>query len=155
GTLKPAKRAQWVAGIALAAAIIAGAIGAAVYADKLTLAVKPLLTGVAFAAAALIVLALAERLRHWPLAAAALVAAFAAVDLAWNNAPNESTGLPPAVYDALRVDTRNETVALIKAKLAENAAPDRRDRVELIGIAYPWPNISMIHDFGHVFGHNP
>ena len=74
---------------------------------------------------------------------------------AWNNAPNESTGLPPAHYDALRPDTADETVALLKAKLKAAAAPDRRDRVELIGIAYHWPNIGLIHDFDHLFGHNP
>jgi hypothetical protein len=155
GALKPATRAQRAIGLAIAVAIIGAGLGAAAYADRLAVAVKPMLTGVAFAAAALIVLALARRLARWPRAAAALVAAFTAADLAWNNAPNESTGLPPAVYDALRVDTKNETIALIKAKLAEHAAPDRRDRVELIGIAYPWPNISLIHDFDHVFGHNP
>ena len=49
----------------------------------------------------------------------------------------------------------DETVALLKAKLAAAAAPDRRDRVELIGIAYHWPNIGLIHDFDHLFGHNP
>jgi hypothetical protein len=154
-TVKPASRAQWAIGLATTGAILAAALGAAVHADKLAVAVKPILTGLAFAAVALVVLMFARRLQRWPLAAAALVAVFMAGDLAWNNAPNESTGLPPSVYDALRVDTKNETIALIKARLAEHAAPDRRDRVELIGIAYPWPNISLIHDFDHVFGHNP
>jgi hypothetical protein len=155
GMLKPMTRARWALVFAIGAAILAGALGAAVHADRLAVATKPILTGAAFAVAALAVLVLAGRLRRWPLAAAALVAAFTTADLTWNNAPNESTGLPPAVYDALRVDTKNETIALIKTKLAEHAAPDRRDRVELIGIAYPWPNISLIHDFDHVFGHNP
>jgi hypothetical protein len=155
GTLKPSLRAQWAIGLAIAAAILAAALGVALRADRITVAAKPVLIGIAFVAAALVVLALARRLARWPLAAAALVAAFTTADLAWNNAPNESTGLPPAVYDALHVDTNNETIALIKSKLGEHAAPDQRDRVELIGIAYPWPNISLIHDFDHVFGHNP
>jgi hypothetical protein len=155
GTLKPATRTRWAIGTAAFVAILAAGLGAALRADKLGVAAEPILTGTAFAAAALVVLVLARRLQRWPLAAVALVAAFTTADLAWNNAPNESTGLPPAVYDALRVDTNNETITLIKARLAERAAPDRRDRVELIGIAYPWPNISMIHDFDHVFGHNP
>jgi hypothetical protein len=154
-TLKPATRAQWATGLAFAAAILAAALGIAFRADSIAVAAKPILTGLTFAAAAAVVLALARRLQRWPLAAAALVATFTTADLAWNNAANESTGLPPAVYDALRVDTNNETIALIKTKLAEHAAPDRRDRVELIGIAYPWPNISLIHNFDHVFGHNP
>ena len=35
-----------------------------------------------------------------------VLAAFSAADFAWNNAPNESTGLPPSTYDALRPDTQ-------------------------------------------------
>jgi hypothetical protein len=93
--------------------------------------------------------------RRSALAAALLLAVFSVADLAWNNAPNESTGLSPAHYDALRRDTTDETVKLLKANLKAAAAPDRRDRVELIGVAYHWPNIGLIHDFDHLFGHNP
>ena len=64
-----------------------------------------------------------------------LLAAFTTADLAWNNAPHESTGLPPAVYDALRPDTTNETVALLKQRLAtqraEPSRPRRTDRHRL------------------------
>lgn len=151
----PATRAQWEVGVAIAGLVVAAALAAALYAGKLAVATKPIIIGAAFAAAALVVLLFARRLEHRPLLAAALLATFTTADLAWNNAPNESTGLSPAVYDALRVDTKNQTIALLKQKLAEHVAPDRRDRVELIGIAYPWPNISLIHDFDHVFGHNP
>ena len=153
--LKPATRTQWPVGLAIGGVILAAALGAAVYADRLAVVTRPILTGVVFATAALVVLLLARRLQRWPLAAAALVAAFTTADLAWNNAPNESTGLPPAVYDALRVDTKNETIALIRVKLAGWVAPDRRDRIELVGIAYPWPNIGLIHNFDDVFGQNP
>ena len=155
GTVRPPTRTQWAIGIGIAAAILAAAVASAIHADQLAVAARPILIGIVFVVAALVVIVLARQLRHWPLAASVLVVAFTAADLAWNNAPNESTGLPPAVYDALRVDTKNETVALIKTTLAAHAAPDRRDRVELIGIAYPWPNISLIDDFDHVFGHNP
>jgi len=48
-----------------------------------------------------------------------------------------------------------ETVRLLKARLAAATAPDRRDRVELIGIDYHWPNLSLAQGFDHVFGHNP
>jgi hypothetical protein len=84
-----------------------------------------------------------------------LLLGFTTFDLAWNNAPNESTGLAPSRYDALRPQTNNATVALIKAKLAETSGPDRRDRVELIGIAYHWPNLALAQGFDHLFGHNP
>jgi hypothetical protein len=99
-------------------------------------------------------LALALRLKT-TLGAALVLTGFMVGDLAWNNAPNESTGFPPQAYEALRPDTRDETVGLLKARLAATAAPDRRDRVELTGIAYHWPNIGLVHGFEHVFGHNP
>jgi len=65
-------------------------------------------------------------LAEWnALAACALVALFSVVDFAWNNAPNESTGLPSANFDALWTNTKDETVLLLKNKLAASAAPDR------------------------------
>jgi hypothetical protein len=77
------------------------------------------------------------------------------VDLAWNNAPHNSTALPREYFNALRPNTTDATVRLLKARLAAAAAPDRRDRIEAIGIAYHWPNLSLAQDFDHVFGHNP
>ena len=68
---------------------------------------------------------------------------------------NESTGLPPSRYRALQLDGGDETVALLKAKLAETSSPVRRDRVELIGIAYHWPDVALAQGFDHLFGHNP
>lgn len=121
----------------------------------LSVALKPIVTGLICTAAAILALFLARRLNAGaPVSATILLVAFTTADLAWNNAPHESTGLPPAVYDALRPDTRNETVALIKQRLAAQAE-NHRDRVELIGIGYHWPNICMIHGCEHVFGHNP
>src|SRR5262249_6241488 len=90
-----------------------------------------------------------------PLAAVGLIAAFMAADLAWSNAPHISTALPPDQFDALRLNTSDPPVRLLKARLADAAALDRRDRVELIGIAYHWPNLSLVQGFDHVFGHNP
>jgi hypothetical protein len=87
--------------------------------------------------------------------ASALLLGFTTFDLAWNNAPNESTGLPPSRYEALRPQSSNATVALIKAKLAETSGPGRRDRVELIGVAYHWPNLALAQGIDHLFGHNP
>jgi hypothetical protein len=90
-----------------------------------------------------------------PRLATTLIAIFMIGDLAWNNGPNESTGLPPGRYEALKPHGHDETVALLKAKLAEMAAPDRRDRVELIGIAYHWPDVALAQGFDHLFGHSP
>jgi hypothetical protein len=119
-------------------------------------AINPVIVAVVCVLAAVGVLQLAYRLAATnALAAAALLAAFMVADLGFNNGPNESAGLPPSHYDALRRDTKNETVALLKSKLAESAGPDRRDRVELIGLGYHWPNIGLVHGFDHLFGHNP
>jgi hypothetical protein len=91
-----------------------------------------------------------------PFTAVTLLGAVTALDFAWNVPPHISTGLPSATFEALKPDTANETVRLIRARLATvDAAPDRRDRVEMIGIAYHWQNLSLAQDFDHVFGHNP
>ena len=58
-------------------------------------------------------------------------------------------------FDALRQNTTDQTVQVLKARLAAAAAPDRRDRVELIGVGYHWPNLGLAQGFDHVFGHNP
>jgi hypothetical protein len=133
-----------------AAAALAAKIGMEIQ------AINPIIIATVTVLAAVGVLRLSYRLAAGnAVAAAAVLAAFSTADLAFNNAPNESTGLPPSFYDALRPDTTNETVVLLKSKLAAAAAPDRRDRIELIGIGYHWPNIGLVHDFDHLFGHNP
>jgi hypothetical protein len=150
----PASLPQRRIALALVAAIVAFTIWLA----STTLGTVPwglIVTGLFFLIAARVALWLAGRLNAVaPVSAAMLLALFGTVDLAINNAPHESTGLPPEVYDALRADTRNETVALLKQRLAAQQ-PSHRDRVELIGIGYHWPNICLIHGCEHVFGHNP
>ena len=49
----------------------------------------------------------------------------------------------------------NPTIALLKSELARTTAPDRRDRVELLGIDFHWPNASMTHGLDHTLGYNP
>ncbi len=152
----PQPRWFYAVDIAIFGALAATAIAVAHKADRLGVTVLPFATGVVFAAGAIAVLGLARRLAPAnTMLASALLLGFTTFDLAWNNAPNESTGLPPSRYDALRPQSRNATVALIRAKLAESSGPDRRDRVELIGIAYHWPNLALAQGFDHLFGHNP
>jgi hypothetical protein len=156
GAMPRALRWQHCAEGAIALALIAAAAGLAWRVGTLGGALLPILTGAGFAAGAVAVLVLARRLApRSAVAAATVLAAFTVADLGYSNAPNESTGLPPATYEALSPDTKDETVALLKSRLKAAAAPDRRDRVELIGVAYHWPNIGLIHDFDHLFGHNP
>jgi hypothetical protein len=156
GTVPRATRLQRALEIACPLAFIAGALALAHSVVGLQQALVPIATAIVFTAVAVAVLVLARR---WDarssMAAVALIAAFMALDLRWNNAPHVSTALPRDRFDALRHNTSNETVRLLKARLAAAAAPDRRDRVELIGIDYHWPNLSLAQGFDHVFGHNP
>jgi hypothetical protein len=141
---------------ALVGALAVIAIAVARAADSVAVAVPPIEMGLVFAAVAIALIAVLRRVapaRPW--LATALLIGFVTLDLAWNNAPNESTGLPPARYEALKPQGNDPTVALLKAKLAETAAPDRRDRVEFIGIHYHWPDVALAQNFDHLFGHNP
>ena len=152
----PATYYQRMLEAACPAALIAGALFLAHSVVGISWALVPVLTAIIFTSAAVAVLWLCRRLkRQSPAAAAALLAAFMAADLAWNNAPHVSTALAPERFESLLQETSNETVRFLKAKLAASAAPDRRDRVELIGIDYHWPNLSLAQGFDHVFGHNP
>jgi hypothetical protein len=85
----------------------------------------------------------------------AALAAFTTADLAINNGPNRSTAQKPSFYEQMRADTKNETVAFIKSHLAQAANSTRRDRVEMVGLGFEWPNISLIHGFDHTMGYNP
>jgi hypothetical protein len=155
-TVPPPLRWQRMTEVSIAAALGAVAVGLALRVGELATAALPIVWSIGFAVVAIVVLGLARPLAaRMPLVAAMVLAVFSVADLGWNNAPNESTGLKPSQYEALRPDTSDETVALLKARLKAAAAPDRRDRVELIGVGYHWPNIGLIHDFDHLFGHNP
>jgi hypothetical protein len=156
GTVSGATRRQRALEIVLPLALVAGALALAASVVGVGPVLVPVATAIVFTAAAIAVLALAGPLQiRSPAAATALIAAFIAADLAWNNAPHVSTALPQERFEALRQPPSNETVRLLKARLAAAAAPDRRDRVELIGIDYHWPNLALAQDFDHVFGHNP
>ena len=156
GAIRPATWLQRAAeaGIALAAAALAFWLAAEVVTAGA--AVAPVVNGMVGVAVAIGALLAARKLdARQPLAAACLLASVTAADFAWNAAPHVSTGLPPSTFAALDPGTTNETVRLVRARLGADAAPDRRDRVEMIGIAYHWQNLALAQDFDHVFGHNP
>jgi hypothetical protein len=156
GALPPLSRWR-MALLAAIVAILAGiAVVLALQVSLLHEAIRPLMWGAGFLIAAAGVLTLTRSAAGArPVLAAVILALFSGLDFAWNNAPNESTGLPSARYAALSRQTADETVAVLRVKLQAAAAPDRRDRVELIGVDYHWPNIGLVHDFDHLFGHNP
>ena len=89
------------------------------------------------------------------LAAAIVLASTMTIDLAVNNGPSESTALPSQRYEVLRADSTNETIAVLKRETARTAGPDRRDRVELAGIDFHWPNASLVHELDNTLGYNP
>lgn len=83
------------------------------------------------------------------LALAVLVTA----DLAWNNGPSTSSALRPRHYDVLQPKTRDDTIAYLKSHVVADAT--RRDRVELAGLGFHWPNASITHRLENTLGYSP
>jgi hypothetical protein len=135
-------------------AAFAVAIGLALWLGRLGSLPVPLAAAVlSFAGAALALAAARARAALQPMLASAILAAFTVVDLAYNNGPNGATALPTAHYDVLDPATRNATVALLKGKVVENET--RRDRIELAGLGFHWPNASVTHRLENTLGYNP
>jgi hypothetical protein len=88
-----------------------------------------------------------------PIAAALL--AFTTVDLTWNNGINGATALPAKEIDMLQPATSNETLAKLKSLMAAGQSATRRDRTELIGLGFHWPNASLTHGLEQTLGYNP
>lgn len=134
----------------------AAAFGLALHFDRVTQAWPPFLVGLAIVSAAASVLLLTRRMEPLrPLAAALVVIGFTVADLAWSNGPGGATALPPEHYEVLDPHTTNETITLLKQKIAETSNETRRDRIELIGLGFHWPNASLTHRLENTLGYNP
>ncbi len=119
-------------------------------------AVGPVLLSIGIFTGGWLALVFARRYSsQYALLTVAGLAAFTTADLAINNGPNRSTAQMPSYYDQMRADTKNETVAFLKTHLVQAANSPRRDRVEMVGLGFEWPNISLIHGFDHTMGYNP
>lgn len=155
----PRRRGEMTRWVLAAILLVAAGVGGYVLARDLgreAVALVPLaIAGIAGIIAMVAFLFLRQAHRNAPIAAALVVAAALGVDLAASNGPSESTGLPSAMYNVLRPDTRNETIAALKSALAGTAAPDRRDRIEIAGVDFHWPNASMTHRLDNTLGYNP
>ncbi len=150
------RRRHWIAAAALIGGWFVAAVAVAAWAGHVHDALIPLAKAAGCTAAAALVLLALHRLPSRASAAAMLVVApLMVADLALNNGPNESTALPPKRFDILDPATKNETILLLKRLLAEALPSDRRDRVELLGVGFEWPNAPMIHGFDHTLGYNP
>jgi hypothetical protein len=155
-----APRGKWWQ-VGIEATLLLGALGAALWlawtVGRLHVAALPLV--VSLLCAVIVVGALAAArglsLRGSGLAATLVLASAMTIDLAVNNGPSESTALPSAMYDVLRADSGNETIAILKRETARTAGPDRRDRIELAGIDFHWPNASLVHELDNTLGYNP
>ena len=146
-------RALNVAAISIAAIVLCGVMAASK--GQWAMAQGPVVLAAIMFALAFLALNLLVRRQGQGFVCLLTVGVLMVADLATGNAPNESTGLPPATYDVLRKDTRNATIALLKDTVAATQSPDRRDRIELAGIDFHWPNASLVHGLEHDLGYNP
>jgi hypothetical protein len=116
-------------------------IGLAFWLGKLGQLPVPLTAAaLSFGGAALALTAVRAHIAATPMLAAVVLAGFTTADLAYNNGPNGATALPTAHYDVLDPATRNPTIAFLK-KTVQNET--RRDRIELAGLGFHWPNASL------------
>ncbi|MEJ0078529.1 MAG: hypothetical protein WDO17_24430 [Alphaproteobacteria bacterium] len=149
-------RSHGAMALGLIAAWFAASVGVALWAGHFHDAAAPLAKAAAWATAgAAVLLVLRSVPRRAPIFGLLIAASLMAADLRLNNGPNESTALPPARFEMLEPDTRNETILMLKRLLAQRLPSDRRDRVELLGVGFEWPNAPMIHGFDHTLGYNP
>ncbi len=153
-TLRPSLRRAAIA--VVLALLFAVSLGVAAAHSHFYQSVTPVLLSIGFFTAGWLVLVFAQNYsaRYGALTVAA-IAAFMTADLAVNNGPNRSTAKPPSEYEELRADSKNETLAFFKGHLGQTANSSRRDRVEMVGLGFEWPNISLIHNFDHTLGYNP
>lgn len=143
-----------VAAVPIGAVLVC--IGLAIWFGQLGKATLPLLVAAAiFALSALLVWLISGLGVGMPLAATMLLVASTVADLRWSNGPSTSSALPPAHYEVLEPDSRNQTIAFLKRKVAENRTDTRRDRIELLGLGFHWPNASLTHELENTLGYNP
>ena len=132
-----------------------GAIALAFYKSQWQVAHFAILTACVFMLGAQMLTARAIERRGHPMVMIGFISLFMLCDLGFNNGPNESTALPPADFDILTSHSQNPTLKAVQRALAKNTAPDHRDRVEIIGLGFHWPNASMVHRLDNTLGYNP
>lgn len=90
-----------------------------------------------------------------PLLAGALLAGASAADLIVNNGPNGASALPSATLAMMEPDARDATIAALKRRVADGRSATRRDRIEMVGLGYHWPNTPLTHGLHSTLGANP
>ncbi len=134
------------------AACLAGVLG--LWLDRVPRLPLPLSAAAVSFVAAVLTLAWAKSsIAVRPLQVVAVLAGVTTVDLAYNNGPSSSTAQPPSMYEVLEPNTHNATIAILKSKVVADAT--RRDRIELAGLGFHWPNASLTHSLENTLGYNP
>jgi hypothetical protein len=154
---KPLPGRDWSrADIAPLALAVGFALLAALILDRVRMALPPLGWAALWVGSGVALLTLAMRRKGThQLAIAAALLAFTTVDLTWNNGINGATALPTKEIDMLQPATSNETLARLKSLMAARQDASRRDRTELIGLGFHWPNASLTHGLEQTLGYNP
>ncbi len=146
----------WNAAFALAGVALLGAFVLALRIGRLELLPYPATAAVVAMAAAFGALALAlPRRALEPWTAALIVCGTTTVDLAWNNGPSSSSAMPPSAYEVFDPITTNPVIASLRAHVEAGASETRRDRIELLGLGFHWPNASLTHRLENTLGYNP
>jgi hypothetical protein len=153
---EPSPAGRLIQAAALVAIFIVLPYAFARHANRMSEALLPWGIGAACALAGLIVLWLTRHAARASGFLAALIVALAMVgDLYLNNSPNESTAYPPITYRALLRNGDDPTIAFLKANTIDKRTPQRRDRIELVGLGFHWPNAPLVHGLESTNGYNP
>lgn len=132
----------------------AGGIGMAIWLGKLEQSARDIAVAAAFVLVSGLALVLARaHARNRPVLVSAMLGVLLAADFGWNLRPNDSTGLNPQMYEVLNRDSSNVVLAELKKRVVTDET--RRDRVELTGLGFEWPNLGLIHRLENTQGYNP
>lgn len=156
GAIEPISKRQRALEIGLFSVIFAAGLLIALWQGHFVHSVKPSLVAIGCLSTAIVICAgLSKYGARHAFAGLTAVTAFMTADLSLNNGPNGSTALPIAYYDMMNPDSKNETIKLLKDKLKQIPQSNRRDRIEIVGLGFEWPNISLVHGFEQILGYNP
>ena len=145
--------------VALATLCVVGALAISldlsVKAGRTAYALREILAGLAIAAAGILVMLRATTPRGRLLAATA-IAAITSGELVLRHAASAIDGEPAAYYSAYGAMSPSERAGLaaLKKAIAERKSEGARPRVEILGLAHGWQNVSMIEKLEDTLGYN-
>lgn len=150
------RRLPLISTVATVAFAFAAIIALAVQAGRLTEAATDILIPAAlFVVAAGLLHALASAKGRIREVLAAGLALFTVADLAYSNGPGGATASSPDNYEVLEPATSNATILELAARTRATSSDTRRDRVELAGLGFHWPNAALTHSLESTLGYNP